>query len=328
MITIKDVAKKAGVSISTASYALNNDSRVKKETKERIIKIAEELNYIPSGTARNLKKKKNKTIGVCVTEFGGPVWTELLEGIHTEILEQGYNLIVTSGKSAERMLLDRQTDAVIVNDSSLPDDLIRRVSNENFPIVVLGRHVNHPHVYEMMIENEASAYTMTKFLLDKGYQSIGYLSGVEDAYDNLYRFKGFVKALSEINKDIPFYYKGDFTKQSGYNTIKQIINENKVMPEALFCANDEMAIGAMDALKKSGYHIPKDIAVVGFDDIELSRYYTPPLTTIKIDRIQFGKDVAKHILKICSMSLEERKTFEEDFYYSEIKGELIKRKSA
>jgi len=327
MVTIKDVAKKAGVSISTASYALNNDPRVKKETKERILAIAEALNYLPSGTARNLKMKKNKTIGVCVTDFGGPVWTDLLEGIHTEILEQGYNLIVTSGKSAERMLLERQTDAVIVNDSTISNELIARVSNENFPVVVVGRHLNLDHVYEMIIENERPAYELTNYLIEQNYKTIGYLSGVEDAYDNLYRFKGFVKALLENNLDTSFYYKGNFTKASGYEVVKGLIDSKKALPRALFCANDEMAIGAMDALKASGYHIPKDIAVVGFDDIELSQYYTPSLTTIRIDRKEFGKETAKLILKICQADNEGLNKYK-NLHVNEKKGQIIIRKSA
>jgi LacI family transcriptional regulator len=298
MVTIKDVARKAGVSISTASYALNHDPRVKSDTKERILQVAKELNYYPSGAARNLKMKKKFTIGMCISDFGGPVYHEFLTGVHKELLNHGYNLIVTSGKSAERLLLERQIDAAIINDIHISDEILLMVCNESFPIIVLDRHLNHEHIHELMVENETLAYEMTKHLIEQGYQTIGYLGGSINSFDNLHRFKGFIKAIEEAGLSTEYYYQGDFTKESGYQLVKSLIETKQGLPRAFFAGNDEMAIGAMEALKEANIKIPMDVAVAGFDDIELAKYYHPSLTTVRIDRFKLGKHIAKQLMQI------------------------------
>lgn len=309
MVTIKDVAKKAGVSLSTASYAMNDDRRISDKTKAHVLRIAEELGYLPSGTARNLKKQQSHTIVACMTEFGGPVHTKLLVGIQKELLAQGYSLLVASGKSAAKMLLERNADGAIVNDSSLANDLIMRVANPNFPVIVLNRHLQSEHIIEMNIENQLPTYEMTKHLINRGYHDIAYLSGVEQSYDNLYRFKGFVKAMSEAQLSAEHYYKGNFTMESGSQLIHSLIREKKPVHRAFFCANDEMAIGVIKTLKYYGYHVPNDVAVAGFDDIELSEYIQPTLSTVHVNREGFGTLVARNIVALCQTKAPfEKKT--------------------
>lgn len=319
MVTIKDVARAAGVSISTVSYAFNGDHRVKDETRKRILAIAKELNYYPSGAARNLKRKKTNTIGVFVSGFGGPFYNELLDGIHLELTNLGYAIIISSNSSARRLILERQIDAAIIHDVSLDDELLTIQATRDFPIIVLDRHLKGENIYEMVNENEKAAYMLVEHLIDKGYKKIGYLSGVVETYDNLHRFKGFVKAITKHGYSTDYYYKGEFTQESGYKVGCKIA-ENKEDIDALFCANDEMAIGVMEAFRKHSIRIPEDIAIVGCDDIEVSKYYQPSLTTISYNRRKWGREVANTLVRVLKG--------EKDIEIKQLIGKLVIRDSA
>ncbi|ERJ12989.1 LacI family DNA-binding transcriptional regulator [Haloplasma contractile] len=319
MATIKDVAKKANVSISTASYALNNDPRVKKETKDRIINVAKELNYHPSGAARNLKRRKSNTIGVFIKGFGGPVFSEFLDGINDQLLEEGYHIIVSSGKSAERLLQERQIDGAIIYDTGIRSELIKQVASPKLPVIILDRSLKEEYVYETLIENEKLVQELTTHLIEQGYHEIGFFSGIETSYDNQKRYESFKNTLENHNIMHHQHYKGDFTKKKSYEIIKCKIKNNKPLPDAIFCANDETAIGVMDALKEYHVKIPEEVAVVGFDNIELAKYYQPSLTTIEINRREWGMNVSKMLVAII-------KNFDVDVYKP--KGKIIYRQSS
>lgn len=297
MVTIKDVAKKAGVSISTASYAINDDPRISKKTKEKVLEVARSLNYYPNAAARNLKRKKTNIVGVFVDGFKGPVYSKILDGIHLELTNNKYNIIVSSGESGRKLLLERQVDGAIIIDRSLSDELIIHVAKNGIPCILLDRRLSGKNIYESMLKNEEIVYELIVEMIKKGYRKIGYVSGSPNSYDNLHRFKGLVKALTEHNLSTEYYYKGDFTKESGYIAGKQILNSGD-LPDFIFCANDEMAIGVMDAFIEQNIKIPEDIGVAGFDNIELSYYYTPKLTTIDVEHFSWGRELSKAIIKI------------------------------
>lgn len=298
MVTIKDVAKLAGVSTATASYGLKNDPRVKESTRIKILEAARVLNYIPYGAARNLKMQRTNIIGVFLDGFSRPTYHKLLDGINSELEKRGYNIIVSSGKSAEDIMLNRQVDAAIIHDKNISNETLKRVASENFPIVLLDRELKHKYIKEFTIENIECTYQLTKHVLEKGYRDIVFIAGVI-SYDNTMRYKGFERALREYGIfEKSKYYQGDFSIRSGYNIATNIIRNNSKLPEVFYCANDEMAVGAMDALKEHGYRVPDDVAVVGFDNIELARYYTPGITTIHIDRFVWGTDVANLVIAL------------------------------
>ncbi len=298
MVTIKDLAKKAGVSISTASYAINDDPRISKETKERILEIARKLNYHPNAAARNLKRKRTNIIGVFVDGFKGPVYSKILDGIHLEVTNNNFNIIVSSGESGRNLLLEQQVDGAIIIDRSLDDELIIHVTNNGIPAIVLDRRLSGKNIYESMLNNEEISYELIKEMIKRGYKKIGYVSGSPKSYDNLHRYKGVVKALTEHNMPTTYYYKGDFTKESGYKVGKELISKNSELPDFLFCANDEMAIGVMDAFQEHNIKIPDDIAIAGFDNIELSQYYRPKLTTIDVEHFKWGRELAKALINV------------------------------
>jgi len=303
MSTIKDVAKKAGVSISTASYALNNRPNVHPKTKEKILQAAKELNYHPNGNARNLKTKKTGSVGVFIYGFAGPIFSEVLDGIHLKLQEHGFNIIVSSGNSSLNLLLERQVDAAIVFDDRLSDEDLIRYAESGSPVYVLDRTLNGENIYSSVIDNEGLVYQFIKEEIEKGYKDFVYLSGPQEAFNNNHRYVGFEQALQEANLTHQFI-QGDFTIHGGYECGLKIVNmEHK--PSFIYCANDEMAVGLMHALTLHNIKIPEDIAIAGFDNIALGNYTQPRLTTIAIDHTQWGRDVAEAIILLLTTQEEQ-----------------------
>ena len=299
MSTIKDVAKKAGVSISTASYALNDLPNVHPDTKKRILEAAKELNYYPNGVARNLKTKRTGNIGVFIYGFAGPIFSDVLEGIRQKLQENNYNIVVSSGKSSINLLKERQVDGAIIFDGQLTDDLLLVYANHGLPLYVLDRQLKGTNIYSSLIDNEGLVYHFIKDMIKEGYKKFAYLSGPTDAFNNNHRYDGFKQALKEAHIEQHQYYQGDFTIHGGYEIGKNIL-KIKDRPKFIFCANDESAIGLMKALKEANINIPQDIAVAGFDNIYLGEYVTPKLTTIGIDHTEWGRKVAHSLINIVS----------------------------
>lgn len=297
MVTIKDVAKKAGHSISTVSYALNNDNRISEKTSKKIKKIAKEMNYFPSAAARNLKKQTTNTVFVAISDFGGPVYNELLDGIHHELAINEYTMIVSTGISTDRILKQRASDAAIISDIKITDKFLGQISKNFSPVIVLDRSLQGQNIYNLTIDNEKAMYELTKDIVNHGYKKIAFVHGVKDSYDNITRYLGFKKALEEKNMNIYREYYGSFTKESGISIAEEIIKE-AIMPDMLVCSNDEMALGIMEILQKNNIEIPKQVGISGFDDIELSRYFSPRLSSVKINHFSWGQRIAKTILKL------------------------------
>lgn len=296
MPTIKDVAKLAGVSISTASYALNNLPNVHPDTKERIMNAARELNYYPNGIARNLKTKRTGNIGVFVYGFGGPIFSDVLEGIRQKLQENNFNIVVSSGRASANLLNERQVDGAIVFDSQLSDEVLMNYASHGHPLYVLDRKLVGQNIYSSLIDNEGLVYRFILEMIKKGYHKMAYLSGPLDAFNNNHRYDGFKQALEENHLDHT-YFQGDFTIQGGFQAGLDLIRMNN-RPKFVYCGNDESAIGLMQALKQGGIKIPEEVAVAGFDNIILDEYISPKLSTIGIDHLSWGKQVAGAIINL------------------------------
>ncbi|EOD01203.1 LacI family DNA-binding transcriptional regulator [Caldisalinibacter kiritimatiensis] len=299
MATLKDVAKKAKVSLSTASYALNGGERVSKETREKVLKAAVELNYHPNGIARSLKKQKTNTIGLFVHDFSGPFYNEIIQGIQDSCKNFGYDLIVCTNNSSKRFLKEKLVDGAIIIDPYIPDDLLISVADRNFPIITMDRELNNDYIYNILLDNKKGAYDITTHLIKLGINTIGYISGPDNSYDNRRRFQGYKDALIDNNKRFSekLVLHSDFTEKGGYEIVKEYAQKNS-LPEAFFCSNDEMAIGAINALKELGIKIPEDIGIVGFDNINISKYISPQLTTVNIPRFNWGAKCVEILMKL------------------------------
>ncbi|KAF0227586.1 MAG: LacI family transcriptional regulator [Erysipelotrichaceae bacterium] len=295
MTTIKDVAKLAGVGVSTVSYALNGTGTVSEATRQKILKAAEALNYHPNGMARNLKMKKTHTIGVFISRFGGAFYEEILEGIHAASMQAKYELIVCpESETTHKILTQRQVDGAIIFDSKINSDILIRLATKHFPIVTLDRVLGVEHTYPLMPDNRQGAITAFNHLYAQGYRKIAFVAGSKDAHDNLERTEAFLGVAKDKNIVIE-QYEGDFTHDSGYRIGKTIINTND-LPEAVFCANDQMALGFMKAMAEYHLKAPQDIAIVGFDDITLAQYNQ--LTTIGVSRKEWGALAAKQLIEL------------------------------
>lgn len=306
MASLKDVAVHAGVSVSTASLALREDPAVKELTRQRIRRVADELGYRPNGIARDLKVKKTDMIAVLLHDLGGPFYSELLRGVQDRSHQRGFTAIVAcsaKGKSSAmtRLLRENRVAGAIVLDPVIDESEISSAASEDLPIVVLDRDIHAPHVYAVSADHEGGAYKATRHLLDNGYRRIGFLGGPEDSFHSRMRFDGYRRALVEagvaFDGDLVCY--GLFTEDSGYDAGFRMFAKGR-HPDAVFAANDEMAIGLLRSLEEQGLRVPGDVALVGFDDIRLTQYVSPALTTVRQPMYQLGSDAVEQLFQIMS----------------------------
>lgn len=302
MTGLRDVAKRAGVSISTVSLALRADPRIKDSTRQRVLAAAADLGYRPNGLARDLKAGRTGMISVLIHDLGGPFYSELLRGVQARTLELGYTTIVGctaggQGGALTRLLIENRTDGAIVLDASIGEDLLSLVASPSFPVVVLDRVVKHPYVYLVTCDHEAGAYMATEHLIQSGFKHIAFVSGVQSSLHSKLRYEGYLRALREydIAANQDYLYHGAYTEDSGYDIGRRMVCES-VVPEAVFSANDEMAIGILRAVTEAGLHVPEDMAIVGFDDVRITQYVTPPLTTVRQPMYKLGVEATQTLV--------------------------------
>jgi LacI family transcriptional regulator len=293
--TIRDVAKRASVSITSVSYALNNTGTISEATRKRVLQAAEELNYHPNAFARHLKTHKTLTIGVFISRFGGSFYDEILEGIHDSALRTDFELIVCpESRTKRRILTHRQVDGAIVFDSTVKDDVLVRLASKGFPIVALDRYLKVDYLFPLLIDNRQGAKEAFHHLYEQGARRIFYVAGAPDSFDNMERTQTFLDEAAKRDVAIRCY-DGNFTEASGYDAARRIIGSHD-LPDAVFCANDQMAIGFIKAMKETGLRAPDDIAIVGFDDILIARYMQPTLSTIGASRFLWGSLAATGLI--------------------------------
>jgi LacI family transcriptional regulator len=307
MVTLKDVAKHAGVSVTSASYALNGTGTISAETRLRILETAERLNYHPNAFARNLKKQKTGIIGVFITRFSGVFYEDILEGIHDAVLQTDYELIVCpESRVVRRLLSQRQVDGAIVFDSKIESKLLQKLASKRFPIVVLDRNLKGDFLFPLLVDNQKGVVEAFYHLYNQGARRLIFISGALDSFDNMERSKAFL--LEAFKNHVPVQsYFGNFTETSGYEVAKQLI-KNCNFPDAVFCANDQMAIGFIKAMKEHHLRAPQDIAIVGFDNIRVSEYMQPTLSTIGASRFLWGSRAASQLIDF----LENEHPFQSD----------------
>ncbi len=281
-ITIKDVARIAHVSNTTVSRALNNQSRIRNETKEKILSIAKELNYRPDFIARSLVMKRTNTLGLVITTIANPFYTELAQGIEATARKLGYNIILCSTQSdlaTERldidMLRSKGVDGIIFTSAHMGDPNIVELAEEGFPIVLVNRRTYDPMVRGLVdyvgIDNIQGGFWAVEHLIKLGHRRIGIIGGSSESSVGFERLEGGKRALTAYGlKQIDDYFlEGDFLKESGYRGGMKFIKMAEP-PTAVFAANDYMALGTYQAVMEEGLKVPEEIAIVGFNDIEFT----------------------------------------------------------
>ena len=301
-ITIKDVAKHAGVSIATVSRVLNGSVPVQADKAERVRTAMDDLRFVPRTAARTLASRKTNTIGLILSEIGGAFFPLLLKGIESETRAMGYELLIHSTQGAHasqrKTLGEHNTDGLLVFTSSLATEELERLHKIKFPLVLM--HQTPPDGLDMpvvTIENKDGAEMLVSHLIEKhGRRRIVYMRGPEGHEDSLWRERGYREALEKHN--LPFapelVVMGGFEEEIAFNNIQKMIQEG-IEFDAVFAGDDDTAIGVYRALKASKRLIPDDVAVVGFDDVQFSRYISPALTTVRAPIEEVGREAVRQL---------------------------------
>jgi LacI family transcriptional regulator len=297
--TIYTVAERAGVSISTVSRVLNNQPLVKAETKARVLQAMEALGYRPSACARGLAANTTGTIAVVFPKLSGPFFSALIHGAEIAASESGYHLLIY-GAAGAALGADNQTlgmlttkvDGLILASPGVSRCYIRDLQRQNLPVVVLGQEPSGSDspVDSIQPDNVGGAEEAVTHLIGHGCRRIAMIKGPAARTHASDREQGYRKALQEHG--LPCYAElivtGSFSEKSGYTAMQHLLRQDPI-PDAVFAASDQMAIGAMAAIHESGLRVPEDIALVGFDDIETAQYAHPPLTTVHQDLLGQGQ---------------------------------------
>jgi LacI family transcriptional regulator len=299
--TIKQIAIKANVSIATVSRALNNDVRVTDKTREKILQISNDLNYKPNLVARNFVKKTSYAIGLILPDISDEFFTDIIRGVDEITYKNGYYTIVASSHRhhtlADSIATFSQTGlvgGVILLMSAMTDDLKNILDQAKIPVVLIGAGKQERDFDIVTIDNYQGAFNATEYLIKKKkFKKIAHITGPAENYDAYLRKKGFIDACKKngvsINKS--FIIDGNFTIDSGYHGFIQLYGLPE-KPEAIFAANDMMALGCYDAANYFNVKIPDDISLIGFDDIFMSKYINPSLTTVRVQIEEVGKRAA------------------------------------
>ena len=305
MATMKDIAKLAKVSTSTVSHVINKSRFVSDEIAERVNKAAKELNYAPSALARSLKMKQTKTIGMLVTTSTNPFFGEVVKGVERRCYEKGYNLILcnTEGDS-ERMkssidtLLQKRVDGLMLMCSTLEGehlDVFERYPE--LPVVVMDWGPMLFASDKIQDNSHQGGYMATQHLIDNGHTEIGCITGPLHRNQASSRYEGFKQAMSEANLKVhaDWIVESNFECDGGFDAFQTLKNRGR-LPSALFVCNDMMAMGVIHAAAQDGLRVPQDLSLIGYDDIHLSKYMTPALTTIHQPKHRLGKAAVDTLL--------------------------------
>lgn len=307
-LTIKDIAKMAGVSIATVSMILNNkDESISSSTRERVLKIIEENNYISNKMARSLVTRQTKTIGLVIPDITNPFFPELARGAEDKANEAGYNIIFCNTdddlhkeEKYLNMLAEKMVDGIIFTQSANRSGEISGIDRIAIPFIVIDRNVESENIRgKVLVDNEAGAYQAVSYLLKEGYRKIILINGEPTAQTTLDRMAGYKRALQEHGIDFneEYVWSGHFKSQWGEEAIKLIL-ERKIPFDAVFCGNDLIAISAVKALKNAGFAIPDDVGVIGFDDIYMAQMVEPELTTVRQPNYEMGYKAVELLVEV------------------------------
>lgn len=305
-VSIKDIAKVAGVSHSTVSRALAGSSLVAEETRQRIRRLAKEMGYSPSGIARGLVTKRTHTVGLVVTTIADPFVAEVVRGIEETALDNGYSVILCDSNAepqreiaAVRALREKRVDGIIVTASRVGNLYLPLLEEVEVPIVLINNQREGRYVYSVATDNVHGGEMATHHLLELGHNRIGYIAGPEGASSSLDRLVGYKRALRSQNIEFTpaLVSSGNGRIDGGERAMQQLL-ALRAPPTAVFCYNDMTAIGAIAQAKRMGFRVPQDISVVGFDDIAFAAYVDPPLTTVAQRKYEMGQRAMKMVLDI------------------------------
>jgi LacI family transcriptional regulator len=304
MVTIRDVAREAGVSVASASRALNDRDNVTPATRDRVRAAAQRLSYVPHSGARNLTRQKTDSIGVVLPDLFGEFFSELIRGIDRVAHAHGLQLLLSNmhgnpheATSAVRTMRGR-VDGLLVMAPDAQHEHLLDALGPAVPAVLLNCHDQRAGLASVGIDNEGAARAMTAFLVARGYRRIAFVSGPRNNRDSAARHAGFVAGLAESTGERhPLIITGDFSEASGAEAARLLI-AGRMPVDAIFCANDMMAVGCCGVLADAGVEVGEEIGVAGFDDIPIAHYTAPALTTMNARIAELGAAAAEKLIRL------------------------------
>ena len=315
-VTIRDVARRAGVSVATVSRFINRNAVTSRDVSERIQKVMDELNYVPHATARQLATRKTRVIGLLLTNMYHDFFAPLLSGIESVVSQNGYNLLVATYRSGMHKNIEppvgsHNTDGLLVFADSLDNTQIARMYLRKFPLVLIHRTPpdNLPIPF-VTVENRAAARNVVEHLITQhGKRNIVLVRGPIQQEDSYWREEGYKLALQAHG--LPYreelVVSGEFERDISYAAMRAFLSDSPDF-DAVFASDDDSAIGTLKALNEAGWRVPDDVALVGFDDMRLSSFLTPPLTTVRAPTEQVGRVAAQQLFRILEDETPENVT--------------------
>lgn len=309
MVTIKDVARKAEVSPASVSKVINKRPHVSPKTKAKVLKAIQELNYEPNATARKLVMKTTENIGFIIRSStkgrANPFYVKILDGVESVIKKEGFNLLFSTveeklkgPENLPKKIKESNVDGLIIV-GIIDNNFIYEIIKKELPLVLVDYYLKEKELNYVLTDDLRGAYKAVSWLIELGHRKIAMINGPQTHTSFLDRFRGYkltlldhgIKYEKEYVQTVP---KGGI--ECGYRAGKHLL-ELKQPPSAVFCANDNIAIGAMKIIKDRGLRIPGDISVVGFDDIEQASHIEPPLTTVRVHNEELGRVAVQKLIE-------------------------------
>lgn len=304
MPTIKDIAKIAGVSVTTVSKVINNYSDISEETRKKVIKIMEEENYQPNAIARSLSTNRSHSIGIFINfnlsrGLHQIFFQEILFGLETNLGPKGYDFIHFSDLKWKdecnylENCRNRHVDAAVLMGIPLNDHYVDELLKSDIPVIFLDVEIIGKNATYITSDNVGGTKKAINYLYQLGHQDIGMIIGLSYTKPAQDRLSGFQQAINELNISYhPEWIESTFfSEEGGYQAMNDLLKREE-LPSAIFCHSDSIAIGAIKAIQEAGFNVPEDFSIIGFDDLQISKYVYPRLTTIKQDTYLIGEKAA------------------------------------
>jgi LacI family transcriptional regulator len=292
-VTIRDVAHKAGVSVTTVSRTLNGSGPVSEDVRRRVAAASAELRYLPHGTARSLITRRTDVFGVVLPDLFGEFFSEVIRGMDPSAQERGYHLLLSGSHDGRREIefavgaMRGRVDGMIVMSPDVSGQELAASLPPDVPVVLLNCDVAGTDFSAINVDNYGGALQMVRHLVGRGHRRVAMIRGAEANFDARERLRGFHAAVAEAPGVAGMEVAGDFTEAGGYRAALELARAPEP-PTAVFCANDATAVGAISALRSAGLRVPDDVAVAGFDDIPIGRYLSPSLSSVRVDVNRLG----------------------------------------
>lgn len=312
--TIDDVAQQAGVSISTVSRVLNRRDRVHPGTRARVEAAIHNLRYRPSALARGLALKRCQTIGLLAPNITDPFFVEMVRGVEQAAASAGYGLLIarqhhpTEEQQYLSMFTHSCVDGVVLVAIGVQRRYLNSLVEERLPFAMIQQDLGMD-APTFVSDNYSGARAMGEHLLEHGFRRVAFIAGSDDTPDNADRLRGLIDALNVAGQTVAgeLQVRGDYGHDSGYRAATQLLDLAQP-PDAIFAANDQMAVGAIEAARDRGVHVPGRIAVVGFDDTDLARFITPRLTTVRQQLRDMGRLATEAVIHALEKRVAPRRT--------------------